>query len=371
MASLRRLYVSTFLVLAAGALLTASMLQPLLGTRADFSVYNGQWNGASGFAGQVFRQAEIVPTFSLQQDDQGYHVVQHSFAAYPVQPEDATVVLLGPDQGPLPGEAAWLRRVLEGGGRVLLAAEGDGGNAWLSAMGASTRFREDPLLSLVRDDDARFAVVAPGAPHPVMDGVQEIVLNQGVALDPGPDARRLGVSFGFTWDDRLANLELNLGERFGDAVWFVEEQHGEGSLLILGDPSILINGMADLGDNRLFRENLAAWVAGDGRRVFLDESHRDYPNPVRLQTQLVDGLHPAAQVGLAFGALGLFLLFALGPLDRMVDGGRRWRTWIGARLMPPPEVDADEEALQAVLAEHPDWDENTLRTILVEWRGAP
>jgi hypothetical protein len=355
--ALRRFYLTTFLALAVATLVTLSLLQPVFGTRADFSIYNGRWNGARDLAADLYGSGALLPGFSVSLGDEGGEgvtIVQRSFAEFDLDPRATSLVLLGPAQPPNAEEGAWLRAFVEGGGRVLLADDFGAGDAHLAALGAGARFDGGLVLDLSFVKRPAFVVAADVAPHPATQGVREVVLAHATALREGPATAVLARTGPSSWIDEDGDGLRDAGEAGGPFPWLAVEPVGAGEVLLLSDPSVLINGMGGLADNAALRAAIIAWLTEGGRSVLIDESHHAHVDPVKV-------LGATLRVALALGVAAAFLLFALGPSLRIAP--RQTARRLLRRLLPEPPPPA-RDLLAQVRERHPDWDENTLRAIL-------
>ena len=359
--ALRRFYAVTALILGVGALVTLSLLQPVVGTRADFSIFNARWNGASGMAARLYGEDAFLPGFSVRLDDEGVTIVRSSFADFDLDPRAASLVLLGPATAPTAEEAAWLRAFVRGGGRVMVADDFGAGNAFLEAMGAHSRFAGEPVLDLGYARRPEFAVAQDLAPHPVTAGVREVVLDRPTLLELGPSAVALGRTSPSSWTDADGDRLPDADEPLGPFPWLAAEPVGEGEVLLLADPSVLINGMLPVGDNAAFLTGVVRWLAEGERGVLVDESHAAYQDALKLAGTRLRSMPEGLRAALALGAAALFLALALGGAPRRLRVAEPVRR-LAARLLPapPPERDLVKQARER----HPDWDENALRRIL-------
>ncbi|HVL49254.1 MAG TPA: DUF4350 domain-containing protein [Candidatus Thermoplasmatota archaeon] len=365
-----RFYALTALVLVVAALVTAALMQPIVGTRTDFSLFNTRWNGASGFAAEAHGAGGLVPAFDVAEDDGNLSIVHRSFAEFAPDPGGASLVVLGPGSDPNEEEAAWLRQFVRAGGRALVADDFGRGNAFLEAIGAKTRFAGDALAGLAYARSPGFVVSANFTAHPLVEGVSESVLSFPTALDLGGSATSLARTDGSTWLDRDRDLERDAGEQAGPFTWIAVERVGAGEVLIVADPSVFVNGLRPLGDNARLASNAIAWLAIDGRRILIDESHRDYPDPVRFLGASLRALPETWRLGLAVGGFLAFVAFA------SVDGralARRPRAALErllGRLLPPARPRTRDLVAEA-RKRHPDWDESALTDILAQWKVKP
>jgi len=161
-------------------------------------------------------------------------------------PVDAVIVVYPTEDLPLAGVAAFLRD----GGRVALLDDYGRGDALLGVyrirrteahLAQAPHLRENPNLPMAR----------PISRHTLTDGVSALVANHPTTLAH----EELDALFAF--DDEGHALVL------AGAV-------GDGRLVAVGDPSILINNMLEFRDNHRFAANLLSYLeAGSGGTVHL------------------------------------------------------------------------------------------------------
>lgn len=154
-------------------------------------------------------------------------------------PAGAGLALVGAPPG---ADTAGLRRFVQEGGRLLVAAEGADLDPLLRAFEASVvpAPPEGPRLG---GHPALHVLESPRGG--LFRGVNHLVANHPVGL-VAPD--RLGAAV-----------------RFADGTGFAYHLRvGEGEALLLGDASLFINLMLDAGDNGRFAANVGAWLGRDG-----------------------------------------------------------------------------------------------------------
>lgn len=214
------------------ALMLVVCPQPAI-AQGDYDPRNDDWNGLSSFVGQ----ARSLGIDLEIRNDLDYAVIDNRTSLIFVYP---TVDL----------ERSAVVAHLRGGGRILIADD----------FGASAPLLE--RLGVGRDDSpVEGGLHFRGEPHlpiaaPVTD---DHVLTQGV--------RRLMTNHPATLVTDLPSVFVT-GEpaRTLVAVGAI----GEGRLVIVGDPSSLINNMLEVQGNQQFARNLLRYLSGDdGRRLLL------------------------------------------------------------------------------------------------------
>lgn len=321
---------------------------------AAFGAFNSQWDGAS----DLRAEADAVSTGSS---------VLRDTARYDTLDANGTVaVVLSPEREYSANESARVRRFVERGGTLLVAEDvGDGGNELLRAVGASARFDG----RLLRDERRNFRSPAlPIADNATNDTANatwfrtdRMTLNYGTALDPG-GADVLLRSSEYAYLDANGNEELDESETIDSYPVVATEPVGDGRVIVVSDPSALINAMLDRSGNQAFVRGLFA----EAERVVLDYSHTEDLPPLALAVLVVR--ESALLQLLAIG--GLAALVAVRARrdddDPGVLGAVRRR--VGRRRAPSPDLDSD--AARAYLRrQHPEWDDERIERVVRAMRG--
>src|SRR5512136_2977288 len=115
--AVKRLY--QFLIIGGiGALLLMlTLTAPVLLNTEDFSIYNPGWNGVSDIAIQTYQAGKFLPTFYLNEAE--LTINHRSFAEYPLNPVNSTILLIGPQTDFSSQESSYLDDFLTRGGMVL------------------------------------------------------------------------------------------------------------------------------------------------------------------------------------------------------------------------------------------------------------
>lgn len=351
-------------LVAAGGLLALAVLQPLAGTQTDFSLFNRQWNGASGLADDLQSRGALQSSYGLAfgQDD-GAIVAYRSLEAAQVRSGAATILILGPSVGPTPDEVVHLRAFVQGGGQLLIADDFGPGNAFLEGIGAATRIDGRPVRDLSYSRQPTFVVTRDMAATSLSVGVDHVVLGNPSFLVPGPQAQVLASTGPSAWAETKRDGIHTLDEPEGDLPWMVVEPVGRGSVLVLSDPSLLINGMADLGSNRVLQGNIVDWAVAQDRRIVWDEAHRSYADPVRWTDRFLEDLSgPATWILAAVLGVGFLAAIAGGPVWQWFA---QQRNRLLAHWQPPP---VELDLVAQVRARDATLDENAITRIRLDWR---
>jgi hypothetical protein len=327
---------------------------------AVFGTYNSAWDGASDLrevGTDTGANVEIVRTLG---NDSAYRTAD---------PTDTIAVVLSPDRPYTATEASRIRGFVEGGGTLLVAEDfGRQGNDLLGATGATARVDG----GLLRDERNHFR--APALPvagnvsaHNLTDGVEELTLNYGTPVEPG-NATTLVRTSEFGYIDRNRNDTLDDNETLRSYSVATVEPVGDGRVIAVGDPSLLINAMVEREGNRAFAEN----ALGAHDRVLLDYSHTADIPPLQVAL-LVLGETPLLQVLVGVLGIGAIGLWVRGDTGRVRDRIETTAARAGVPGFDRSLTKRDDERgpglsraeLRAYLAErHPEWDEDRIERVI-------
>lgn len=362
MRPLRRFYIVLGLVAAAVALMTMAFATPLLGTRADFSVYNTGWNGASEVGRTLYGSGAFNPLFTASSED--LRVQPASLDAYSPDPLADAVLILGPRGEFTEAELATLRDFVERGGVLLVADDFGTGNDVLAAVGAEARFRGDKALDFAFAKRPEFTVAIDFADHPLTDRLERALLNYPGTIQPGTATRILANTTEAAWLDLDDDGERGATEPGGPFAWLAIETVGAGQVVLLSDPSVLINGMRPFAQNAQFAQNVVDFLQERGGTVVVDEAHRGTADPLAFVGVRLRSLPTIARLALVVGVAGAVLVAVTGGARKPFDAAQG----LLARLLSSEEeVPPREPLLERARRRHPEWDETALREILDSW----
>lgn len=347
-------------MLSVGALLLA-VLQPLAGTRADFSIFNTRWNGASLIASDLHDRGALETPYGIALPG-AVSVAYRSLDLRASIPAATTVLVVGPDRAPSAGEAQQLAAFVAAGGQLLVADDFGHGNEFLAAAGATMRFDTHPVKDLAYSRQSMFVVADAFQQNALTLGLSSAVLDAPSSLVPGSTTTVLARTAASAWRDTNADGLRQATEQEGPFTWLATEAVGQGVVVGLADPSALINGMAGVGSDARLRTNLVDWATVTGRSVVWDEAHRGYPDPVRWLDEGLAARSGAFVIVLAVLSGALAFALVVRKPGRVALAGLRAR-W--AQRFAPPTEEVDVVAL--ALRRDPTLDENALRNILRRW----
>jgi hypothetical protein len=259
---------------------------------SDFMPANPYWNGLR----QAAREFGVVGVASLDR--------------LPEQARGTALVVI-PYVEPSPADLDLLERYVDGGGVLILMDDFGAGNAILAHLGVSARLVGQALVDpLFHHRNPRFPRVDDFAPGPLAEGVGSLVLNHATAIAGAAEMTVAALSSPVSYVDNNGNGRRDAGEPGGPHPVVAVGQVGTGSLVIVSDPSILLNSMLDLGDNRRFAQNVFN-LAGAGARVYLDEARLERAPLDQAKLALAGARSIAAHPLVMFAAAGAVLALAL------------------------------------------------------------
>ena len=221
----------------------------------DFMGANPFWNGVRDFDSRF--DAEMLPNLDQLTPD----------------PRDNVLVVIPY----LPYEDRELQQVVDfvsGGGALLIMDDYGYGNQILGALDLEIKFAGTPLLDpYLNYRNQEFPLITDFAPGLKDAGIKELVLNHATALITTNRDETLARSSDMSFIDTNGNAAWDKGEPKGPFAVAVRTKVGNGTVVAVSDPSILISSMVGRGDNEKFLALLIS-PAGETPRVTLDASHQ-------------------------------------------------------------------------------------------------
>jgi len=166
-----------------------------------------------------------------------------------------------------------LKFFVDGGGTLVLMDDFGYGNQVLAYLGVTARFSGQPLLDpLFCYKNAWFPRIIDFTPGVFPDSLNEVVLNHATALLDVDPAAVLARSSDAAFLDADGSGTLSAGETAGPLPVAARLPQGKGTLVLVSDPSLVINSMINRTGNRAFVDALLS-SGGAKTEVLFDTSH--------------------------------------------------------------------------------------------------
>ncbi len=223
-------------------------------TSTDLAPSNPGWNGLRT-AAQAFGWTGISSLNLLPSQAQG------------------TALIVIPYVRPTADEVGALKHYMEGGGLLIVLDDLGFGNEVLAGLGARPRFSgqllADPLFHV---KNRLFPKILDISAPLAAAGIETLVLNHATVIEQTRGMTVLATSSRVSFLDANGNGQRDAGEGSGPFPVVALGRVGMGSLVLISDPSLLLNSMLDLGQNRKLLPAVIK-IAGGGQHVYLDMAH--------------------------------------------------------------------------------------------------
>ncbi|MFC1999050.1 DUF4350 domain-containing protein, partial [Chloroflexota bacterium] len=263
---------------------------------ADFFVSNTGWNGISEFANRM--KATVVDTLE----------------EIPGSPDNTALVLI-PYTEFMPAELDKISSYVSGGGTLILMDDYGHGDEVLEALGVGYSFNNSALLDpLNNDGNDKFPKIVNMNDSSLTFNVATLVFNHAVGLVNVPDTEVVARSSVFSFVDIDGDMlyDDDLEAQDSSAV-VANSPVGEGRVIAISDPSIIINSMIDMEDNYKIMVN-AVQLEHINTEVYLDQSHLPKERLSKVQSVLKTARDAAAYPVALLVIVGAVLLITLRPL---------------------------------------------------------
>jgi len=286
--------------IAALTLLGVAVILWVHPSQTDFAASNPYWNGLRSAYGEI----GLLPLISPE--------------LLPRQPR-GTALLIIPVVAPGSSELDAVSRYVHAGGILILMDDFGFGNALLERLGVGARFDGRLLVDpLFNHRSRRLPRILDLVAGPITEGVEGLVLNHATVINIEGDATgssAVARSSPASYLDANANGQRDADEEARARVVAALARVGEGHVVLVSDPSLLLNSMLGLGGNRKFVQNIFRLAGGDAR-VFVDEACMpvaplDVTKRVLLRVRAMLS-YPIA----AFALAGVALIYPLAALLR-------------------------------------------------------
>ena len=179
-----------------------------------------------------------------------------------------------------------------------------------------------------------------------------------------------------SWLDIDDNREFGVGEPRGPFPLLARESFGEGTIVLLADPSVLINGMQDQLDNGNLASNIISEISIYRASVYFDENHRDYFDPISITARFVGDMPFNYKFAILLVSFVLLIWISTDVVDKAVAVSFAWmrrRTLtisvalFGTRAGPAPaKAMSEQELVTETIKRHPDWRARLVRYAIKE-----
>lgn len=361
------------------AVFALTMVSPVISSTEDFSIFNTDWNGTSSFAVSTYRTGKLVPSFEVRGTGTDLEVVTTRLLDMSLDPSSTSLVIIGPSKTFSDAEAAYVAAFVGAGGMLLLADDFGTGNSLLDKMGAGSRFSGLLVMDLAFDKKPEFSVCFDIAEGPLTTNVTKLLMNYPSSISAGAEAQVIARTSIASWLDKDGDRVQDWGEPKGPFPVLAREDMGDGAIILLSDPSVLINGMRDQLDNGRLADNIVSAMCLGRSSVLFDESHRDFFSPVSITTAFAGELHTDVKLVLVASAFVLVLWMStdlvetsLGRVTATVrrTAGSAWARVRGGRVDGPAEESKKpvEDLVRELSEKHPEWRAGIVRYLVREDR---
>ena len=376
-AKLSRGYVSISVIAFAFVLLSISALAPAVSATTDFSIFNSGWNGTSELAVSTYKLGKFSPTFEVRSTGTEMQVAQIGLDRINLDPVASALVEIGPTIPFSDSEGNMVGSFVKQGGTLFLADDFGTGNSLLAKMGASSRISGKLVMDLAFDKKPQFPVCFDLRPSPLTRNVSSVLLNypSSLVIDAATTTPVAYTSIA-SWLDADNNGERGLVEPSGPFVIMAQERLGNGTIILLSDPSVLINGMGKYLNNSILKQDILSGLCTGRSAVFFDESHRDFFDPIAITMKFTGSVSATAKGGITILAFVLILWIATDYIDRALAlvirrlmtlyswSVRMIFSW--RKPVPPAARITLEQIEEEVKGKHPDWRPGVVHYIIKE-----
>ena len=258
----------------------------------DFRVENPLWNGLKNL-----------------EDNQAIESIQ-SFAELPASPRGSTIIVI-PYLEFTPEELTQLDRFSSEGGRIILADDYCLGNQLLEYLGTEVRFSGDVLVDpLANYKNLYLPKIIHFNPDPLTANLDSLGFNHATCLLNTDNSSVLALSSSFSFldinDDGLFDDE----EPFGPLPVIYKLNRNKGEIILVADPSLFINSMEKINDNKEFIQN----IMDSTSKLYLDQSHLPPSDLHEAKDLIAIGREYLSEPVVAAGLIGVAVALTLKPI---------------------------------------------------------
>jgi hypothetical protein len=265
----------------------------------DFRVDNPFWNGFSTVDAKM--KATTIETFdSLPSDPVGTALV-----LVPYEPFSAN-------------DLNRLSSYVSNGGTLVVLDDYGYGNQVLNGVQSTMTFSGIPMLDpLYNYKNEQLPLITSFATGPLTANISSVVLNHATCLNDTSNATVIAFSSSFSFLDVSGTGSSTGSDPNGPFPYAAYQKLGQGYVVALADPSILINGMINMGNNLQFINNVLKLNAANPQ-VFIDQSHLPTTN---LDVAKADLTFVYSVISSPIGSLSLIAVIIVLSLNSIYRKG--------------------------------------------------
>jgi hypothetical protein len=357
---IKRLYQIVIILSVAGLFVFLSTANPMIKNNSDFSIYNTGWNGCSDIALRTYKTGQFQPTFSYNHSS--FTPVQRSFERYSLKPDESSLFIIGPTTEFTSSEIDYVHRFVSSGGLLFISDDFGSANSLLEGLNTSTRFSNELLLDLSFEKNASFVAISNFTNHLGFrfENINFLLLNYPSSLVLSDDAVTLFSSSSLSWLDTTRNGKKDDDEPAGPFPVFAVEPYGSGEIVLLSDPSLLINSVKEYADNQRFQIQLMDNLLKGRTTVIFDESHRDFLIPFQISYFFTSEITLGFKIAILLLAVFLFLFWFTSLPKQIVAYFVKLR---GFKNKDEKHY-STQEIMQIIAEKHPGWSKKKIEMII-------
>jgi hypothetical protein len=260
----------------------------------DFGKENPFWNGLKNFYSE-FKASSIDSLDDL-----------------PLNPGETVLVSI-PYLQFNQQELETLEDYLSSGGTLVLLDDYGYGNDIVDYLDIDFRFIYSLLDPLSNDQNEWYPRIKTFASVPVTENVESILLNHAAGLRGGSEEEVIAWSSRFSFFDINNDSDWDDGEPKGPIPVAAALPVGDGYLVLIADPSILINSMVDRDNNHKFIENITQ-IQSRNPEILVDQTHLPKTNIYSAKEWLAIARNWFSSTPAVSGLVAAALVVTLHPL---------------------------------------------------------
>ena len=357
---LQRVFIYGMILAGVIAIMVMPITVPVPQTGGDFSTFNTDWNGTSTFSNNIRKNYSVEPRIN-------------NLNTLP-QPGNSALLVIGPQQNYAEQELSTIDQYVRDGGILLLANDFGTGNQITQQILNTEVFTEHKVMDLSFEKKPDFASVKNLRPHPLTANVSNLILNHASTIQQRTGGEVIATTTTNSWLDTNNNNMMDNSEPKGPFTILATKQVEEGEIILLSDPSLLINGMQNKGNNQQFRNNLLNYLNNlkkenkETTTFILDEAHKEKPtltntinitreremtpNKALITTLLMFAVIIGGENKLHIVIIEKSMNLLINILDKLFGEEETTKT--------------EENIINKIMEEHPEWDKKTIQRLTKE-----